>query len=884
MGTTSTTDGGDSITTTQRMSQRLAELATGIRRRVNQAIAAETKGGPLRKLHAAFRDAVVHDLSEDDFSDMCGQTIACALLSARMFQPGDLVSRELARIVPCGNPFLEELLQTFLSIGSRSAKIGPDELRIEATVEALRAIDMEAVLRDFGEKNPREDPFIHFYEGFLKEYDSAKRMRRGVFYTPRPVVSYVVSGVHELLQTNVGLEDGLASTITWGEMVKQMPGLEVPEGTSPHSHFVTLLDPATGTGTFLVEAIEVIHRALKSKWERQKLAPSDQVAEWNKYVPQHLLPRLFGYELMLAPYMIAHIKIGMKLRETGYRFRSEGRARIYLTNALEPAVEVPRRLFEDALALAHEARAVNNVKRTQRFTAIIGNPPYSVSSQNKNPWIDGLCAALKERVQCERNIQPLNDDYVKFLALAQHLRSMAGCGVLGMITNRSFINGKIHRGLRELLVKLYPAISILDLGGDTRSGETQRDDNVFDITQGVAVSLGCSSCVGQKQAYARLKGKRAAKYDALAARSIESWSSIAPTANEFLLTPQDQSVHAEYERFPSLRTLMPVSSPGVKTSNDAAFYAFTKEELREQVIAEGIGWDPGYAMRSLYRPLDWRWLYYDPVRLGRPRPELARHVLDGRTISLIAMRQIVNADISHFGVCRGICCHGCFFLGNKGQDYQFPLAVREEAPRGCEDAAAFVPNLSPEGQQWLASISGKRAEENSEAWLHYVYAVVHSPAYRTRYASLLKDDFPRLPLTEKPELFGALATIGAELVELHLLESARLERSMTEFAGAREPEIEKITYARNAVWIDREESAGFRGVPEEVWNFHVGGYQVCEKWLKDRKGRKLLKADIEHYGKIIVALSETICLMKQIDPTIDRYGGWPEAFSSDSKC
>ena len=478
----------------------------------------------------------------------------------------------------------------------------------------------------------------------------------------------------------------------------------------------------------------------------------------------------------------------------------------------------------------------------------------------------------------ERNIQPLNDDYVKFLTLSQRLRSVTGCGVLGMITNRSFINGKIHPGLREILLKVFPRFGIVDLGGDTRSGETQVDENVFDITQGVAISLWSS--IGNRQCYVRVRGRRAEKYERLTGVAIGDWIDVNPSPYAFLLTPQDSAVTAEYRAFPSLRDLMPFSLPGVKTSKDAVFYAFTEEELRQQIDGAGIRWNTNCVTRSLYRPMDWRYLYYDPARLGRARPDLAKHVLDGKTISLIAMRQVVNEEISHFGVCRGICCHGCFFLGNKGQDYQHPLQLHEDQLFRRGSSTDVVMNVSPAGQKWLTGITGKLAKENPEAWLNYVYAIFHSPTYRTRYVSLLKDDFPRLPLTGNLELFRALARLGGELTALHLLESPKLAQPITEFIGGRNPEVEKISWSRDTVWVDKAQTTGFRGVREPVWNFHIGGYQVCEKWLKDRKGRTLSQRDIAHYQKIVVALAETIRIMKEIDEVIEQRGGWPGAFQA----
>jgi len=433
---------GEVITTSKGLSIRLAQLATEIRKRVNTILSVETDKGPLRKLMTAFKEALIHDLSEDDFADMYAQTITYGLLSARVSRPAGLVADNITDMVPVTNPFLKDLLGTFLTVGGRKGKINFDEVGINDVVQACREANMEAVLRDFGDRNPQEDPVVHFYELFLKEYDPKKRMQRGVFYTPRPVVSYIVRSVHELLQTEFGLTDGLADTTTWGEMAERfppltpgeargegIPGLTIPKGAKPSDPFVTILDLATGTGTFLVEVIDVIYKTLEENWLKAGYPDSEIKKLWNKYVPNHLLPRLYGFELMMAPYAVAHMKIGLKLYETGYRFGSNQRARIYLTNSLEPASDDKTQLeFEEwAPALAHEAEAVNKIKRTQRFTVVIGNPPYSAVSSNDGPWIMELINQYKKEViRQESQIRTLSDDYVKFMRLASSTSRQRG--------------------------------------------------------------------------------------------------------------------------------------------------------------------------------------------------------------------------------------------------------------------------------------------------------------------------------------------------------------------------------------------------------------------------------------------------------------------------
>ena len=483
------------ITTSKELSERLAELARAIRHRIQTALPIETEAGPLTKLMKAFQTALVHDLDEKGFADMYAQTIAYGLLSARITDPGQRAADDLAAQMRT-NPFLRELMQTFLRAGGRRGEAGGpgidfDELGVSEVVDLLDRANMEAVLGDFGDRNPQEDPVIHFYEHFLAAYDNEQKVSRGVFYTPRPVVSYIVRSVDELLRSEFGLADGLADTTTWGEMAKRHDDLKIPEGASPGQDFVQILDPATGTGTFLVEVIDLIHNTMAAKWKSQDHGEKRILTLWNEYVPKHLLPRLHGYELLMAPYAIAHLKIGLKLFETGYRFGSNERARVYLTNALEPAGD--EQLLLDFLpALAHEAQAVNEIKRNQRFTAIVGNPPYAKSSSNRSDVAESLVSEYKRLVHGETNVQPLSDDYLKFVAFAFKVAA-PHTAVVGLITNRSYLEGLIHRGMRFVLARDCSRIQVIDLHGDSNVGERPPEgtanENIFEIQQGVAISL-----------------------------------------------------------------------------------------------------------------------------------------------------------------------------------------------------------------------------------------------------------------------------------------------------------------------------------------------------------------------------------------------------------
>ena len=593
------------IDTAQDLALRLAELAKRIRNRMLQVLPRESESGELRKLLKGFQAALIHDLDEARFADMYAQTITYGLFSAAVSRTvpgaGTAVHQgNVVDMVPVTNPFLREMLSSFLRAGGRRGKLDFDELGIQEVVDLLNdpKTHMDAVLRDFGNRTRGEDPVIHFYEEFLKAYDKKLKVQRGVFYTPQPVVSYIVRSVHELLQTEFGLADGLADTTTWGEILNKHPGLKLPPLTdaldekrtiSPDEPFVQILDPATGTATFLVEVIDVIYRTLATKWKQRRLTDAQQRAAWNDYVPKHLLPRLHAYELMMAPYAIAHMKIGLKLAETGYRFGTEERARIYLTNALEPWVkQLPLIGFE---ALAHEAAAVNEIKRLKRFTVVIGNPPYAGISSNMSEtaqrmvdayrMVDG--AALSERKLW------LQDDYVKFIRKAQATIDNSGAGVFGYITNHGYLDNPTFRGMRQSLMATFPRLRVLDLHGNAnkkeQSPDGSDDKNVFDIRQGVAICLaargGCPSTIE----HADVWGLREAKYDWFSKHSMGNtdFERLTPHSTFYFFEPQRTDYREEYDSGFKLTEAMPCFGLGFQSSRDHLVIGFDKPELESRI-------------------------------------------------------------------------------------------------------------------------------------------------------------------------------------------------------------------------------------------------------------------------------------------------------------
>ncbi len=935
---------GHVINTADLLAEELAALARRIRDAASELIGRESENGRLKKLHAAFKTHLIHDLTEEGFADTYAQTIAYGLLTAAISQESrradgakaGLIAENLTDMVPVTNPFLKEMLETFLHVGGRQGSIDFDELGVQDVVELLRSkeTDLPAVLRDFGNRTRGEDPVIHFYEHFLAAYNKQLKIQRGVFYTPQPVVSYIVRSVHELLQSEFGLIDGLADTTTWGEMLKKNPSLKLPPLTdesgetrtvAPDEPFVQILDPATGTATFLVEVIDVIARTLHERWTHHRLTTDQKLTAWNEYVPKHLLPRLHAFELMMAPYAIAHMKIGLKLAETGYRFGTEERARIYLTNALDPWVrQLPLIGFG---ALAHEASEVNEIKKNKRFTVILGNPPYSGISSNMTEDAQRIVDAYKVVDGAALNERKLwlQDDYVKFIRTAQSHVEITGTGVLGFITNHGYFDNPTFRGMRQSLLKTFPRFRILDLHGNTnkkeRAPDGGEDKNVFDIRQGVGICLAVRQNGSALVQHAELWGSREIKYRWLATRrfSESDFQTVIPDSPYYFFKPHHVACRQEYDSGWRIPDIFPLSTVGFVTARDALTIQHSRAEMWDVVqrfasISEArareefeLGkdardWKVSTAQQDvrrfgptksliapvLYRPFDIRYTYYTGNSRGfyaSPCSNVMKHMQSGKNLSLcFNRREELVVKYSHFLASRHMTEHG--LLSSKTTDSQAPLYLLVSDDEGLFRDPVVRPNLGAGFLRALAESlgleqSGEHSLPNAitpEDIFFYAYAVFYSPTYRSRYSEYLKIDFPRLPLTGRIDLFRNLALFGSKLTELHVLESTELELGAVQFIGVRAPIVEKVEWASGTVWLDKAKTQGFSGISEEVWNFNIGGYQVCGKWLKDRKGRSLSADDRRHYQKIIAALSETIRLMKKIDEVIEIHGGWPNAF------
>lgn len=962
------------------MAKALAAVARRIRERAKELIAAQTDTGSLVKLHKAFKEALIHDLTPEGFADTYAQTIAYGLLSTAISRAsGALTQEDMAANVAGTSPFLKEMLGTFIEAGGRKSGkaqgLDFDELGITEVVELLRNADMEAVLADFDRKNPDEDPVIHFYELFLKEYDAAQKVKRGVFYTPRPVVGFIVRSVDEVLRTEFGLEDGLASTATWGEVITAKSEINLPEGAKASDPFVRILDPATGTGTFLVECVDLIHKTMIAKWTKAGKRAAEIKALWNDYVPNHLLPRLAGFELMMAPYAIAHVKLGLKLADTGYTFGSDARAQIYLTNALEPAQDFDLQLAFMSEALAHEAKAANEAKEA-RFTVVVGNPPYAEKSNNRHPWIESLMEDFKTTIRDEEaQIKTVSNDYAKFIRLALWQIEQTTPAVMGFITSSGFLDGPLFRDARRHISSKNRIVRILNLHGSARRGDaTAGDENVFEIQQGVCISIISARLDGQQTEilYGELVGGQKSKLEALTTSGLRDrfTRSLATGSNSRPFVPFKDDANDAIENWP-INHIFGTGSPkadrnkrygaGFKSRQDKLVVALTKQELEGRIadLANPLLTEKqvratynlcstahfefrkarAYAQQDLltktiislrYRPFDDRPMIWSRVVMCEPQESVTQHLLPDH-LCLTISRVVKDPEFRHVLAAKGPVEVISLSGSTSTNAYMFPLWWHDTATR------KFVPNFAPAFAKRIAELielvwddcveepkqgmlggivnpkpeqtamfAGARRERGERGksfgprdLFDYIYAVLHTPAYRARYADYLKSDFARIPLPASRALFEALVPIGTELVALHLLDAEALPALLKDpksvrLAGSGKAQVtmaaakyENDAFDNGRMYIAADQSRWFETVSEQAADFHVGGYRPARKWLKDRAakggkkasdGRVLTEADILHYRRMIVALARTAELMPTIDEVIEKHGGWPGAF------
>ena len=934
----------EAISTSDQLAKAMASIARKSRVRVLEVLSVERKNGPIHKLYDTFREGLVHDMTEKGFADMYAQTITYGLFSARtMDTDGHFELHEVIDLIPQTNPFLKNLFKECLKAGDKKHKIDLDELGVGSLVDLFDNLNrsdgtdaMQRILSEFGRQtlSGQEDPVIHFYEGFLGEYDKTQKIEKGVFYTPDPIVSFIVRSVNEQLKSEFGLEMGLADTTTWSQMVASgRAAFPVDPKTGKLNNewkekikeraFVQILDPATGTGTFLKHVIEIIHEEVKAKHKRDRIQ-TEWVEYWNDYVYKDLLPRIYGFELMMASYSVAHMKIGMYLKSLGYKFEKEQRLNIYLTNSLEPHTANSQSNFFFS-SVGAEAIGANNVKEHRYFSVVIGNPPYSGISKNNDPWISNLIEDYKyiDGEHFKERKHWLNADEIKFIRLGEFLVDKNGIGILAYINPHSFLDNPTFRGMRWNLLEKFNDMYILDLHGNSRNTNSNDGSgliNVFDIIQGVSINLFIKSNKMKTTKLGNifhfdLFGKREYKYNYLGNASLKTidFNQLTPEKPLLLFVPRNNNNSDVFKEGFQVEKLFLENTSGIQTSRDFLVIDSdlnqlkerlerfidvnkTTEEIRQEFFSKAKvtkylrgdtrGWRiaeirpqlqkkgiENFITQISYRPFDKQFICYTKLLVDWTREKTQKQLLKSNlSITIGRQGQATGDNLWDLVFIQNSISDLNLFYRGGGIVCPLYLYSDTESQQNLHKQEVRIPNLSLEIVKRIEkSINSKftKEKENKQGTfapvdiLDYIYSILHSPMYREKYKEFLKSDFPIIPYPKDTDMFCQLVKLGSELRQVHLLESTSVNKFITKYPIKGDDIISKISYLNKKVYINKTQY--FENVPQVAWEFFIGGYQPAQKWLKDRKDRELSEEDINHYQRIIVALTETDRLMKEID-------------------
>ncbi len=858
------------------------ELAKRTKFLKDEIVSEELKSGT-KSIHGffeAFKEFLIAGINEEEFADLYSQTITYGLFAARL-RAGEEFNRKLAfSFIPKSIGILRDIFK-YISLEDIPKQM---EVIIDDIVEVLAVSDVKKILDQYYHEGKGSDPVLHFYETFLSVYDPATREKRGVYYTPEPVVSFIVRSLHQILKEKYDISDGLASKN------------------------VTLLDPAGGTLGFLAKAIETAVEEFESKYGKGAV---------KTFLKDQILQNYYSFELMMAPYAIGHMKISFLLEELGYRMEDDERVKYYLTNTLEMK-ELDESKFPGMSSLSTENHEAGKVKKQVPILVVLGNPPYSGHSSNTGEWISNV---IKEYYQVdgkplgEKNPKWLQDDYVKFIRFSQWKIDQAGEGVLGFITNHSYLDNPTFRGMRQSLINSFDEIYILDLHGNSLKKEKtldgKKDENVFDIKQGVAIAFFIKYKKEKTKSvvHHELLGLREGKYEWLNNHSIQNvkWDKLEPNSEFYLFIPQDQRMQKSYQAFTKLTEIFPINSVGIATARDSLTIGWSVDEIWKRIqnfarleielarhtykLGKDVrdwkielaqkdlresGLNNNHLTSILYRPFDVRYTYYTGKSRGfhcMPRGEVMRHILE-ENIALCVGRQssvIGTGTYDIVFVSENIVDLNLF---RRGGELVFPLYLYTERKEKKKGAIVQMMMFEPEAeyktrqpnitQAFFEELKKKYNKAVTPAEIfYYIYAVLYSNIYRSKYIEFLKIDFPRIPFTKDYRLFIQLGKLGKQLADIHLLKSKELDKTISKFPIDGSNKIENLKYEVGKVWINKEQYFG--DVKEEVWQYQIGGYQVCEKWLKDRKGRVLTLDEILTYCKIVTALSKTIELQNEID-------------------
>lgn len=867
---------GRTITTAADLAERMAAKAIMLNEVIAKSLTQKTKT-PLNTLFEFFKKHLIKDIKPQGFADMYAQTIAYGMFAARLQDDSlDTFSRsEAVKLIPSGNPFLQKLFQHIAGddIDERISWI------VDDLADVFRATDVGKLMKGYGKSTQQNDPFLHFYETFLDEYDGILKKKRGVFYTPEPIVSFIVRAVDEILKEEFELEKGLANTEKTIIEVEESDNNKVSK-IEKEFHKVQIFDPATGTGTFLAHITRYIHdNYFKS-----------QQGIWSNYVKEDLIPRLNGFELLMASYAMAHIKLEMVLRESECELDEE-RLNIFLTNSLEQGQSD----IDDLPSLewfTTEVNEANLIKRKTPVMVVLGNPPYKAISSNKGKWITGLIEDYKyvDGQHFKEQKHWLGDDYVKFIRYGQHCIDRNGEGVLAYINNNSFLDNPTFRAMRWHLLRSFDKIYILDLHGSAKKNES--DENVFNITQGVSINIFIKTGKKREDELAQvfhydLYGKRESKYEFLRSKNLNEikFTEFQTLAPYYFFDPKKclgKEQKKQYEEGFLITDLFPHNRCGIITAANGFVIANSKDEIESRVTdflqnsyteeefkekyslgknypewvinnKHNIGFNKDQIIKIGYRPFDTHWTAFNENLIWRWGYETMRHFIAGENVGLVLCRQFKAFDhYQHVFITKDIFESSLVSNKTSATCYGFPLYLYHKPEQETFIGSGRTPNLNNEIVDEIANDLGlqftseKENTDNTFApidLLDYIYAVLHSPSYRVEYKECLKVNFPRVPYPTDKSQFWNLVELGGELRELHLLESKKLDKLTTTYLEEGNNKVEKISYEvtdeKTGIGkVKINQTQYFGNVPKSVWDFYVGCYKPAQQWLKDRKKKR----------------------------------------------
>jgi hypothetical protein len=850
-----------SISSARQLALELAKRTRFLRDEViAEEIKEEEKSGTGRILgfYEAFQRYLIRGLTKEEFADLYSQTITYGLFASRMRCEKEFTRRSAFYDIPHTVGILREIFN-YISLGDLPPSM---EWIVDEVADVLVNVDVGRIFTEYFESGKGEDPVFHFYETFLKEYDPEKRERMGVYYTPQAVVSYIVRSLHLILKQKFRLEDGLANAD------------------------VTILDPAGGTLTFLAEAIRQAVKEFTSRY-----------GEGGKgdFIREHIIKNFYAFELMIAPYVIGHLKISFLLGSLGYKLQENERIKFFLTNTLE-LEEIEQTSLPGMASLAEESRKAGEVKKRIPIIVVLGNPPYSGISANRGEWITDLIEDYKyvDGEHFGERKHWLQDDYVKFIRFAEWKIDKTGKGVVGFITNHSYLENPTFRGMRQHLMKTFGEIHVLDLHGGISSGRQtgneSRDENVFDITKSVAISLfvknGANQETESKVLHSEKWGTREEKYKWLLSHDINStkWEEVHPESPFYLFIPVKGRRAEKYGKYWRITDIFSQYSVGVVTARDSFVIDFDRDALANRIemfrnlsipdatmksefglkdtstfklrksrekLSLDKNWED-YFSEILYRPFDLRQIYYTNIVVERPLYKFMRHMMKGN-LALISARSNKSSKMNHFFCSDHIMEAKC---GERTtQSYLFPLYLYSELGKKANLNENVVKLLKTKYEKSITP----------EQILCYMYAVFHSNTYRSKYMENLRLDFPRVPFTVDYDLFVKMGKLGKKLLDLHLLKSTEFESLIAKFQGEGDNILENRIYDEKKKRAYINEKQYFEGIGKDIWEFEIGGYQVLSQWLKYRKGRMLSVQDVKHFCKVATALKKTIDIQDEID-------------------